>query len=348
GNRSAKRLSLATDSGESIIRIAESVRERDVNIINTSCVPTTPIGESNTPDSSLMELLIIIHACRVASACSEDYRCHSACLRLPREAGSEGQEQGVDFCHIGCEHDPEGWLRPWHYDGYASQIQGFFDVPVHKVCPRFPRLAPHLHAAPEKHGIAVVSVDYRLELQARMPSILSDISDALQFLQSPKVESSAGGKLDTSRIAVSGCSVGGWLALLVGSRHDFEACGVKAPPLDSIRRSLPSTRTRSQVLRTIYRSRISILSPLRRKERWHGQTILKVLWILRDQCLLSRRQTHLGPNSKFYSYMVQGALLPQLLLDGTQVKADSAGIADGIRAGTIKSILYAFLTRILI
>ncbi|KAE8235648.1 hypothetical protein A4X13_0g9422 [Tilletia indica] len=181
-----------------------------------------------------------------------------------------------------------------------------------------------------------------------MPSILSDIPDALHSLQSSKFEPSTGGKLDTSRIAVSGCSVGGWLALLVGTRHDFEACGVKAPPLDSNRGSLPSTRTRSQVLRTIYGSRISILSPLRRKERWHGQTILKALWIPRVQCLLSRRQTHLGPNSKFYSYMVQGALLPQLLLDGTQVKADSAGIADGIRAGTIKSILYAFLTRILI
>ncbi|KAE8216992.1 hypothetical protein CF326_g9613 [Tilletia indica] len=166
------------DSGESIIRIAESVRERDVNIINTSCVPTTPIGEPNTPDSSLMELLIIIHPCRVASA------------RRITALTSYGTVSG---------------------------------------------LAPHLHAAPEKHDIAVVSADYRLAPQARMPSILSDIPDALHFLQSSKFEPSTGGKLDTSRIAVSGCSVGGWLALLVGTRHDFEACGVKAPPLDSIR-----------------------------------------------------------------------------------------------------------------
>ncbi|KAE8217290.1 hypothetical protein CF326_g9493, partial [Tilletia indica] len=51
---------------------------------------------------------------------------------IPHVFHARQQEQVVDFCQIGCEHDPEGWLRPWHYDGYASQIQGFFDVPVHK------------------------------------------------------------------------------------------------------------------------------------------------------------------------------------------------------------------------
>ncbi|KAE8203861.1 hypothetical protein CF327_g7750, partial [Tilletia walkeri] len=84
-------------------------------------------------------------------------------------------------------------------------------------------LAPHLHAAPEKHGIAVVSADYRLAPQARMPSILSDISDALHFLQSPKFEPRTGEKLDTSRIALSGSSAGGWLALLAGTGYGFEA-----------------------------------------------------------------------------------------------------------------------------
>ncbi|KAE8208487.1 hypothetical protein CF319_g9560, partial [Tilletia indica] len=68
-----------------------------------------------------------------------------------------------------------------------------------------------------------------------MPSILSDISDALHFLQSPKFEPSTGEKLDTSRIALSGSSAGGWLALLAGTGYGFEACGVKAPLLDSIR-----------------------------------------------------------------------------------------------------------------
>ncbi|KAE8217367.1 hypothetical protein CF319_g8527 [Tilletia indica] len=159
-----------------------------------------------------------------------------------------------------------------------------------------------------------------------MPSILSDIPDALHSLQSSKFEPSTGGKLDTSRIAVSRCSAGGWLAWLVGTGHDFEACGLKAPPLDSIRG-----------IAAIYTNTITSLADDFWLKKQHPVSFAP-----------EGKMTHLGPNSKFYSYMVQGALLPQLLLDGTQVKADSAGIADGIRAGTIKSILYAFLTRILI
>jgi ribose-phosphate pyrophosphokinase len=56
------------DAGESIVRIAESVREHDVYIINTSCVSPTPSGSAASPNTSLMELLIMIHACKTASA----------------------------------------------------------------------------------------------------------------------------------------------------------------------------------------------------------------------------------------------------------------------------------------
>lgn len=45
--------------GESHVRIIESVREDDVYIINTGC------GSVNT---SLMELCIMIHACKIASS----------------------------------------------------------------------------------------------------------------------------------------------------------------------------------------------------------------------------------------------------------------------------------------
>ena len=45
--------------GETNVRIGESVREDDVYIINTGC------GEVNT---ALMELCIMIHACKIASA----------------------------------------------------------------------------------------------------------------------------------------------------------------------------------------------------------------------------------------------------------------------------------------
>jgi ribose-phosphate pyrophosphokinase len=45
--------------GETNVRIVESVREDDVYIVNTGC------GAVNT---SLMELCIMIHACKIASA----------------------------------------------------------------------------------------------------------------------------------------------------------------------------------------------------------------------------------------------------------------------------------------
>lgn len=48
-----------TGIGETQVRIQESVREDDVYIINTGC------GAVNT---TLMELCIMIHACKIASA----------------------------------------------------------------------------------------------------------------------------------------------------------------------------------------------------------------------------------------------------------------------------------------
>lgn len=50
---------LKSGIGESHVRIIESVREDDVYIINTGC------GEVNT---SLIELCIMVHACKIASA----------------------------------------------------------------------------------------------------------------------------------------------------------------------------------------------------------------------------------------------------------------------------------------
>jgi ribose-phosphate pyrophosphokinase len=49
--------------GETGVRIVESVRDDDVYIINTAC--NTPATSINT---SLMELCIMVHACKIASA----------------------------------------------------------------------------------------------------------------------------------------------------------------------------------------------------------------------------------------------------------------------------------------
>ena len=56
------------DAGELMVRMYESVREHDVYIINTSCVTYDQDGRPVSPNTSLMELLIMINACKTASA----------------------------------------------------------------------------------------------------------------------------------------------------------------------------------------------------------------------------------------------------------------------------------------
>ncbi|KAL9940311.1 hypothetical protein V8E36_001016 [Tilletia maclaganii] len=117
------------DSGESIIRIAESVREHDVYILNTSCVSPTPTGVSASPNTSLMELLIMIHACRVASARRITAVIpHFFYARQDKKDKSRAPISAKLIANMiqkaGCDHVIT-------MDLHASQIQGFFDVPLY-------------------------------------------------------------------------------------------------------------------------------------------------------------------------------------------------------------------------
>jgi len=106
-------------SGETKVTITESVRDYDVYILNTCA------GEVNT---SLMELCIMIHACKIASArritaviphffyARQDKKDKS---RAPITAKLVANM----LCEAGCDHVIT-------MDLHASQIQGFFDVPV--------------------------------------------------------------------------------------------------------------------------------------------------------------------------------------------------------------------------
>jgi acetyl esterase/lipase len=64
-----------------------------------------------------------------------------------------------------------------------------------------------------KAGYAIVSIDYRLAPETKLPQIIEDLRDAYTWLHD------AGPKLfnvDTSRIAVAGGSAGGYLTLMTG------------------------------------------------------------------------------------------------------------------------------------
>jgi len=105
--------------GESGITIAESVREDDVYIINTGC------GAVNT---ALMELCIMIHACKIASA----KRITAVIPLFPyaRQDKKDKSRAPITAKLVANMIQKAGCDHVITMDLHASQIQGFFDVPV--------------------------------------------------------------------------------------------------------------------------------------------------------------------------------------------------------------------------
>ncbi len=64
-------------------------------------------------------------------------------------------------------------------------------------------------------GLTVVSIDYRLAPETKLPEIVSDVEDAYAWM---RTEGSARFSFDPDRICVVGSSAGGYLTLLAGAR----------------------------------------------------------------------------------------------------------------------------------
>jgi len=108
--------------GETSVRIAESVRENDVYIINTGC------GAVNT---SLMELCIMIHACKIASAkritavvplfpyARQDKKDKSRAPITAKLVANMIQKAGCDHvivsCPSCCTETPARHFRGWRF-----------------------------------------------------------------------------------------------------------------------------------------------------------------------------------------------------------------------------------------
>jgi len=105
--------------GETNVTIAESVREDDVYIINTGC------GAVNT---ALMELCIMIHACKIASA----KRITAVIPLFPyaRQDKKDKSRAPITAKLVANMIQKAGCDHVITMDLHASQIQGFFDVPV--------------------------------------------------------------------------------------------------------------------------------------------------------------------------------------------------------------------------
>ncbi|KAG1749542.1 phosphoribosyltransferase-like protein [Suillus lakei] len=99
-------------NGEINVKISESVREEDVFIIQSGC---------SDVNDNLMELLILISACKTASA--RRITAVIPCFPTESRAPITAKLVANMLVSAGCDHVIT-------MDLHASQIQGFFDIPV--------------------------------------------------------------------------------------------------------------------------------------------------------------------------------------------------------------------------
>src|SRR5205085_6445219 len=62
-------------------------------------------------------------------------------------------------------------------------------------------------------GYALVSLDYRLAPEVKLPEIVADVGDAFRWLRGPGAKDF---RLDAGRVVVAGGSAGGYLTLMTG------------------------------------------------------------------------------------------------------------------------------------
>ncbi|KAG7527242.1 hypothetical protein FFLO_07129 [Filobasidium floriforme] len=122
--------------------------------------------------------------------------------------------------------DPASVCVWWHGGG---SYQG-----TRKACP------PNMELLPTRSNIAFISADYRLAPQSNIHLILEDTVDAIDFIRR-ELPGRLEGKIDPTKLAVSGGSAGGWLALLAGIPTKGQPGAVVDPPVTCIASIYPIT-----------------------------------------------------------------------------------------------------------
>jgi ribose-phosphate pyrophosphokinase len=123
------------------------VREDDVYIINTGC------GAVNT---ALMELCIMIHACKIASA----KRITAVVPLFPyaRQDKKDKSRAPITAKLVANMIQKSGCDHLITMDLHASQIQGFFDVPVDNLYAE-PSLILYIRTKFDLSNVVIVSPD---------------------------------------------------------------------------------------------------------------------------------------------------------------------------------------------
>jgi len=138
----------------SFVRIQENVRQRDVFIVQPTCYPV---------NDNLMELLIMIDACKRASAGRV-----TAVVPYYGYGRTDKKDQPrvpITGRLVADLLEAAGADRVLTVDLHAGQIQGFFNIPVDELT-TLPIMTEYLHTK-EIKDLVVVAVDIGITKKAR-------------------------------------------------------------------------------------------------------------------------------------------------------------------------------------
>ncbi|MEM7396657.1 MAG: ribose-phosphate diphosphokinase, partial [Verrucomicrobiota bacterium] len=121
--------------GEIFVRISENIRGQDVFIIQPTCCP---------PNENLMELLIMVDACRRASA--DRINAVLPYYGYARQDRKDQPRVPISAKLVANLLNAAGVDRLLTMDLHAQQIQGFFDIPVDNL------YASPIYALDEMHN----------------------------------------------------------------------------------------------------------------------------------------------------------------------------------------------------
>ncbi|KIY00457.1 uncharacterized protein Z520_04142 [Fonsecaea multimorphosa CBS 102226] len=107
-------------NGETLVTVVDSVRDQDVFIIQTAAEPVNDL---------LMELLITINACKIASA--RQITVVLPCFPYARQDKKDRSRAPITAKLVANMLQTAGCNHVITMDLHASQIQGFFDIPLY-------------------------------------------------------------------------------------------------------------------------------------------------------------------------------------------------------------------------
>ncbi|KAF9419839.1 hypothetical protein BGZ94_009290 [Podila epigama] len=148
GTELSKAVVLKYSNQETSVTIGESVRDEDVFIIQSGC------GEIN---DNLMELLIMINACKTASA--RRITAIIPCFPYARQDKKDKSRAPITAKLIANMLTVAGANHVITMDLHASQIQGFFNVPVDNLYAEPSTLKYITEQIPDYKNAVIVSPD---------------------------------------------------------------------------------------------------------------------------------------------------------------------------------------------